>query len=432
MRVIDSYNGCGFYAVGADSAKSAASAASAAKYIDGADLASKDYVAYNYVKLSAYNSDMATSNMSSKVETCMQYSTWLPATYYRKTDTSSKDELSAAFANVTGGGGGTGDMLVSKLEFNASDEITGYDGSAFAQGGGGGSKVDSTARLCIIGNNNTASLSSVSSDATFVQGVENSAYVFSFAQGYKNLVSGTYVYYLDKTKTATFNFAQGYTNTAYNCGMAQGKSNLAYIGFAQGTSNTASGYSISIGNLNKAINDSISIGIRNTACYNSLAIGSNNTANSGTWTGPGDTGTLTGGGFSLGYSNNTEAFSFGLGQSNYASGFSISLGYNCTAKDYSQSFGLYNVITDYGMVIGKYNKTSANAAFVIGNGDSIANRSDLFVIDKTGIASGKDFYSENGAKLDLLYKLCSAISSHSTGKFNLILNNGDIEVEEIS
>lgn len=406
MRVIDSYNGCGFYAVGADSAKSAASAASAAKYIDGADLASKDYVAYNYVKLSAYNSDMATSNMSSKVETCMQYSTWLPATYYRKTDTSSKDELSAAFANVTGGGGGTGDMLVSKLEFNASDEITGYDGSAFAQGGGGGSKVDSTARLCIIGNNNTASLSSVSSDATFVQGVENSAYVFSFAQGY--------------------------TNTAYNCGMAQGKSNLAYIGFAQGTSNTASRYSISIGNLNKAINDSISIGIRNTACYNSLAIGSNNTANSGTWTGPGNTGTLTGGGFSLGYSNNTEAFSFGLGQSNYASGFSISLGYNCTAKDYSQSFGLYNVITDYGMVIGKYNKTSANAAFVIGNGDSIENRSDLFVIDKTGIASGKDFYSENGAKLDLLYKLCSAISSHSTGKFNLILNNGDIEVEEIS
>ena len=431
MRVIDSFNGVGLYAVAADSAKSAAIASSAKYDTNGSLIANQDYVAYNYVKLSAYNRDMATSSMSSTVENCMQLSTWLPATYYRKTDTSSKEQISAAFANIPGGGG-TGDMLVSKLEYNASDEITGYDGSAFAQGGGGGSKVDSTARLCIIGNNNTASLSSVSSDATFVQGVENSAYGFSFAQGYKNLVSGTYTQ-ITTQKTAMYNFAQGYTNTAYNYGMAQGKSNLAYIGFAQGTSNTASGYSISIGNLNKAINDSISIGTRNTACYNSLAIGSNNTANSGILTDPDVTGgTLTGGGFSLGYSNNTEAFSFGLGQSNYASGFSISLGYHCTAKDYSQSFGLYNVITDYGMVIGKYNNTSANAAFVIGNGDSTANRSDLFVIDKTGIASGKDFYSENGAKLDLLAKLCSAISSHSTGKFNLILNNGDIEVEQIS
>lgn len=396
MRVIDSFNGVGLYAVAADSAKSAASAATAKYDTNGSVIANQDYVAYNYVTKDTYNKFTATSSMSGTVENCMQYSTWLPAFYYQKTDTSSKDELSAAFANVTGGGGGgTGDMLVSKLEFNASDEITGYDGSAFAQGGGG-SKVDSTARLCIIGNNNTASLSSVSSDATFVQGVENSAYGFSFAQGYKNLVSGTYTQ-ITTQKTAMCNFAQGYTNTAYNYGMAQGKSNLAYNGFAQGTSNTASGYSISIGNLNKAINDSISIGVRNTACYNSLAIGSNNTANSGTYIVP-DGSTYTGGGFSLGYSNNTEAFSFGLGQSNYASGFSISLGYNCTAKDYSQSFGLYNVITDYGMVIGKYNKTSANAAFVIGNGDSTANRSDLFVIDKSGNVSALSgyFYDKDG------------------------------------
>ena len=52
--------------------------------------------------------------------------------YYLKTQTSSDVELANAFANIPGG---EGTMKTSLLEYNDADEISGYDGSAFATGG---------------------------------------------------------------------------------------------------------------------------------------------------------------------------------------------------------------------------------------------------------------------------------------------------------
>ena len=44
----------------------------------------------------------------------------------------------------------------------------------------------------------------------------------------------------------------------------------------------------------------------------------------------------------------------------------------------------------------------SGAAFVIGNGTNYNNRSDLFLISANGVASGKDFVTENGVSLSAL------------------------------
>lgn len=45
--------------------------------------------------------------------------------------------LTSATSTTTGGGGGTGDMSTSLLEYNVDNQITGYNGTAFAGQGGG-------------------------------------------------------------------------------------------------------------------------------------------------------------------------------------------------------------------------------------------------------------------------------------------------------
>ena len=102
--------------------------------------------------------------------------------------------------------------------------------------------------------------------------------------------------------------------------------------------------------------------------------------------------------FTQGYGNSAYNGSFAQGRECYASNYSIAQGSNCSAIEVaSQAFGRGTVISSVGMAIGQYNKTSANVAFVIGNGVA-SNRSDLFVIDKYGNVSAKNgyFYDKDG------------------------------------
>ena len=52
---------------------------------------------------------------------------------------------------------------------------------------------------------------------------------------------------------------------------------------------------------------------------------------------------------------------------------------------------------------GRCNKTSAHIAFVIGNGNvdnnDVIHRSDAFIVDWNGVASGGDFITSAGYKL---------------------------------
>lgn len=63
---------------------------------------------------------------------------------------------------------------------------------------------------------------------------------------------------------------------------------------------------------------------------------------------------------------------------------------------------------DMMITLGQYNKTTADAAFVIGNGGSFS-RNDLFVIDYSGNAKSNDFVANNGAKLSDLTAMSAAI-----------------------
>lgn len=112
-------------------------------------------------------------------------------------------------------------------------------------------------------------------------------------------------------------------------------------------------------------------------------------------------------------SNNTAKYrSFSQGTNNYSIDWSLAQGFNCSARNnsiaqgasntaygYSQAFGSNNIITNTGMAIGTCNKTSANVAFVIGNGTSKTNRSDAFVIGMDGSVSAAGKISANGVEL---------------------------------
>lgn len=104
-----------------------------------------------------------------------------------------------------------------------------------------------------------------------------------------------------------------------------------------------------------------------------------------------------------GFQCSASDYSLSQGSDCYANLNSIAQGNDCSAYNNAQAFGFKTNI-DGGMAIGKLNLTTANAAFVIGNGTintftQEQNRSDLFVINNTGVASGKDFIDENENKL---------------------------------
>lgn len=277
-----------------------------------------------------------------------------------KLDTSALDDA------ITSAVSGKQDTLT--FDYNADSAISAINGSALAGGGvATGDYVPLSAANVSIGNANTAYTYS------FAQGYQNKADGYAFAQSYKNSASYTAFAQGESNSAETKAFAQGYNNKAYNGGLAQGQSNKAtWWSFTQGDSNTAAWRSLAQGYNCSADTDSFANGINNTAYDHSLAQGGGSIAKS----------------YSLAQGGCT------------AENYSIAQGENCKAYSASQAFGRNVVASGDMMAIGKYNKISANAAFVIGNGSSYqaSARSDLFVIDKSGnvsALSGK-FYDKDG------------------------------------
>lgn len=87
--------------------------------------------------------------------------------------------------------------------------------------------------------------------------------------------------------------------------------------------------------------------------------------------------------FSHGLNNTANSESFAQGLENSANTYSIAQGKYNKAYNCAQAFGDNNIIVG-GMAIGQNNKTSADVAFVIGNGTDNNNRSDLFLISGNG------------------------------------------------
>ena len=219
------------------------------------------------------------------------------------------------------------------------------------------------------GQNNSAVSDSIA------QGQYNKAIYYSFAQGDYNSASytGFSQGYTNSSEYASF--AQGYENKAGNTAMAQGYRNSAnYYGFAGGRQNSAANYSFAHGDSNSAQYEGFAQGVSNSANNYALAQGYQNIA-----------------------TNNAMA----QGWNNSADNYSIAQGEKDAAYNYSQAFGHGNIMSANGMAIGSYNKTSAGAAFVIGNGSgsNVSARSDSFIIFKDGSVSAAGNISANGVEL---------------------------------
>lgn len=124
---------------------------------------------------------------------------------------------------------------------------------------------------------------------------------------------------------------------------------------------------------------------------------------------------------------NSSYRSFTQGSFNIANEYSIAQGISSIALDYSQAFGAGSVIANTGMAIGTFNKTSANVAFVIGNGTKDTNRSDLYWIDHDGNVSAKgnisatNFYI-NGTPLSNNFIPLNQVFTATGSNFNQTFN----------
>lgn len=347
----------------------------------------------------------------------------------------------------------SGKADTSGFELDGNGHISAYNGSAFAGqgGGGGGDYVPLSAIFVSVGSGNSA----VSSDTNtfmqgtnnrakengeFVQGDSNTAQRYSIAQGYKNsayykgfaqgqnnsaasdsIAQGIqnkaeyYSFAQGDYNSASYtgfsqgytnsseyaSFAQGYKNSAANTAMAQGYMNSAdYRSIAVGYQCSAKSKGVAIGESNSANDQSFALGWNNKAWLNSEALGSNNSAVSYSLALGGN---CKASGNSLAQGNSPTAIDYSIsqGSNTFASGYSQSFGGSNTAYDYSQTFGYGNAMSASGMAIGKYNKTSAGAAFVVGNGSGYqaSARSDAFVIFKDGSVSAAGKISAAGVEL---------------------------------
>lgn len=282
---------------------------------------------------------------------------------------------------------------------------TDADDCSFAQGWYNSASINSIAQgyktsayfdSFAAGSANTAKI------ASFAQGFENYTYSLSFAQGQDN--TGKYT-----------SLTQGWQNSANSCSIAQGHDNRANSNsITQGSENTADNYSIAQGFRANATDYSIAQGYTVNSEDHSFAQGkANNAASMAFAQGQGTraqtisfaqgqetsaqtisfaqglTSVAQQYSFAQGLTNSSNKSSFAQGVSNIANDYSIAQGVSSTALNYSQAFGAGTVITNTGMAIGWYNKTSADVAFVIGNGTSDTNRSDLYWIDHDGNVSAK-------------------------------------------
>lgn len=441
MRVIDSYAGCPFYSVMSDSAKSANSADVAKKAqtdINGATLASQTWVSGRLnSKLDASaiidgNSIINKTDTASTVGWCSiangitakADSKSLANGFFPSADTYSLANGDRVSANSGSLADGT-TAIASGYSLAVGNTVSAKSASMAL-----GSACSATSGSVSIGINNSANreavaigFGNVGDFKSFVHGGLNSASNLSFAQGEVNSADHR-------------GFVQGTRNSAYDASVAIGQGNSAERqSITIGEYNSAAYASITVGNYNYAKNQSLSIGGgSNSASYNSLALGGGVRAFNQSLAVGGDTVASSdsfaqGGGIyasaqSLAQGGGVTAKDYSLAQGSSCSAYSgsIAQGGKTSASNFSQAFGLNNIMTDNGMAIGQYNKTSANAAFVIGNGTS-STRSDLFTIDKNGNVSSNDFTAYNGNKLSECTTSVYVITPTTTQ--NEIVSNSD-------
>jgi hypothetical protein len=364
----------------------------------------------NYLTKAQYGTDSATfalknqldeyatleqlENASGKLLTTAQYqtdsATYALKTqlddYYKKTDTSSKDELSTEFAKyvTTSLLDTVSSTLNDDIEYvsgqvdNKVDEPTEGNKIFVYQTTGTTTsgweeipiELDKSGRNFAIGVENEFVERGSTTDI-LLQGYQNSGTYVDFAQGYQN---SAFQYGISQGYQNIANYesmAQGYINTAINIALAQGSTNSAnYQAFAQGILNKANYDSLAQGHSNSAVDQSIAQGLENTAYHYS---------------------------FAQGYNNKADMQSFAQGADNRASYYSQTIGHNLIASGFTEDG------YDYGLfAIGGYNATTSNALFVVGNGSSyngVPTRSDAFVIYKDGHVSAKGDIYANGVKL---------------------------------
>lgn len=219
---------------------------------------------------------------------------------------------------------------------------------SLAQGSANSASYDSFAQ----GSKNKATYNSVAI------GKSNSADNQSFAVGINNIGTSEGFSHGDSNESNGDSLAQGIGNSATTRSLAQGYYNYAdYYSLAQGKSNKAETYSLAQGEANSADRYAVAFGLNNNASQTSITQGDANTA---------------------------SYQSIAIGNTNSAYLCSVAMGSTNAASTYSQAFGKGIIITNTAMSIGSYNKTSADIAFVIGNGTDNDNRSDLFLINKNG------------------------------------------------
>lgn len=262
------------------------------------------------------------------------------------------------------------------------------------------------------------------SDYSLAQGSGNSAMSYSFAQGLSsladsnsiavgkyNIASGISQALGLSNSAKIISFAAGQSAFADDNSFAQGSANYANVGsFAQGITVIANDKSFAQGLSAFANVDSFAQGIKVTARNISFAQGSTNYANTDS--------------FAQGQDVSADTYSFAQGYRCSAYDDSIAQGYRCSAYKDSIAQGEYNsavnvaqalgkgLIIDGGMAIGKYNKTT-DARFVIGNGTSNSNRSDLYWINNHG-----DVYTDGTISAENFYINGNPIDSLVSAKFS--------------
>lgn len=281
-----------------------------------------------------------------------------------------------------------------------------------------------------VGMNNTASYMGItigtanSANMAFACGEQSRGNLKSVAIGYKTSADNMGVAFGDEVSAYRDALAQGGKVIAKNNSLAQGYSVTANEqAFAQGSTVSAYSNAFAQGQQVTATDISFAQGIRTKADNHSFVQGENVWAIDGGYSfGQGYIINASYTAMAQGYNVNASSGSLAQGTNCSAKDQSIAQGENCIAEKHSQAFGRGTVITNSGMAIGTYNKTSANVAFVIGNGtgDAVANRKDLFTIDKSGVTSGGDFVTSGGDKLSELNELITLLRNKpSTGTYTL-------------
>lgn len=305
---------------------------------------------------------------------------------YAETAKSAYSSQSAQNADKLGGVEAAKYMVSTKLYSNTAGVITAY-GNADSKSALGcvGDYVEKSARNCTIGS---ANIIGTGANDAFAQGCGNSAVDRAFVQGqfcvanYVSLAEG-----LNSSAICTA-MAQGYCNSAYEQSLAQGYYNSAATrSIAVGYKNFARDGSCSIGSGNSAYRDGVSMGDENTASFQSLALGTRNSAYS---------------------------YSLAQGYGNSAYDSSIAQGYANNATNYSQAFGRGTIVSSSGMALGTYNKTTS-AAFVIGNGTSDSNRSDLLTVGHEGDIMLPGITDAGGGKKSITFD-STGLSAVSEGR----------------